>query len=233
MICDLRSRLPLPLLCAIRDCHCFRECLRDSRLAIVDASAIRDLRMRLPSSVIFGPMRGGFLRLHFLVFFNFRALRAAFSTFSIVHFSIFGPCGRLFRDSKFSIFDFSGPAGGFTKNSNCSIFVFGPCGATAKKAAAKRVVLTQNGELPRGEEGTGGLLYSKLKNRFKKSCTREIFSPFLGAFSVTQACPIPPPNSTAFDSTRPLPTFPHPSRRLEKFLNLGNRLARNIAPQKP
>ena len=224
MICDLRSRLPLPLLCAIRDCHCFRECLRDSRLAIVDASAIRDLRMRLPSSVIFGPMRGGFLRLHFFWFF-----------------STFGPCGQLVQHFQLFTFRFSGHAGGFSEIPNSQFSIFralraalpriqivqfsfsGPAGPLQKKAAAKRVVLTQNGELPRGEEGTGGLLYSKLKNRFKKSCTREIFSPFLGAFSVTQACPIPPPNSTAFDSTRPLPTFPHPSRRLEKFLNLGNR----------
>ena len=223
MICDLRSRLPLPLLCAIRDCHCFRECLRDSRLAIVDASAIRDLRMRLPSSVIFGPMRGGFLRLHFFGFFNFRALRAAFSTFSIVHFSIFGPCGRLFRDSKFSIFDFSGPAGGFTKNSNCSIFVFGPCGATAKKGGGKTRRFDPKWRIAARRGGDRGTPLFEVKKSFLKILHKGNFFTFFGEFSVTQACPIPPPNSTAFDSTRPLPTFPHPSRRLEKFLNLGNR----------
>ena len=133
-------------------------------------------------------------------------MRAAFPRFQILNFRFFGPCGRLYQEFKLFNFRFRALRG------HCK-----------KRRRQKRVVLTQNGELPRGEEGTGGLLYSKLKNRFKKSCTREIFSPFLGAFSVTQACPIPPPNSTAFDSTRPLPTFPHPSRRLEKFLNLGNR----------
>ena len=179
MICDLRSRLPLPLLCAIRDCHCFRECLRDSRLAIVDASAIRDLRMRLPSSVIFGPMRGGFLRLHFFWFF-----------------STFGPCGQLVQHFQLFTFRFSGHAGGFSEIPNSQFSIFralraalpriqivqfsfsGPAGPLQKKAAAKRVVLTQNGELPRGEEGTGGLLYSKLKNRFKNPAQGKFFHLF-------------------------------------------------------
>ena len=232
MICDLRSRLPLPLLCAIRDCHCFRECLRDSRLAIVDASAIRDLRMRLPSSVIFGPMRGGFLRLHFLVF------------------STFGPSGQLFQHFQLFTFRFSGHAGGFSEIPNSQFSIFralraalpriqivqfsfsGPAGPLQKRRGKTRR-FDPKWRIAARRGGDRGTPLFEVKKSFLKILHKGKFFTFFGAFSVTQACPIPPPNSTAFDSTRPLPTFPHPSRRLEKFLNLGNRLARNIAPQKP
>ena len=125
---------------------------------------------------------------------------AAFLDCIFWFFSTFGPCGQLFQHFQLFTFRFSGHAGGFSEIPNSQFSIFralraalpriqivqfsfsGPAGPLQKKAAAKRVVLTQNGELPRGEEGTGGLLYSKLKNRLKKSCTRENFSPFLAHF---------------------------------------------------
>ena len=173
-----------------RDCHCHCYARSTIAIAFANAFAIRDWRLWMPrrfaicecdchQASFSGPCGAAFLDCIF-GFFNFRALRAAFSTFSIVHFSIFGPCGRLFRDSKFSIFDFSGPAGGFTKNSNCSIFVFGPCGATAKKGGGKTRRFDPKWRIAARRGGDRGTPLFEVKKSFLKILHKGNFFTFFG-----------------------------------------------------